>query len=54
MYSNLFQVSEAMALLSKWPHLPPEKALELLDYAYADQAVRCYAVKCLAKFTYVF
>ncbi|KAK9501564.1 hypothetical protein O3M35_012267 [Rhynocoris fuscipes] len=45
------EVAEAMALLSKWPHLPPEKALELLDYAYADQAVRCYAVKCLAKFT---
>ncbi|CAB0010965.1 unnamed protein product [Nesidiocoris tenuis] len=43
------EVSEAMALLSKWPLLPPPLALELLDYAYGDQGVRCYAVKCLSK-----
>ncbi|XP_066998274.1 phosphatidylinositol 4,5-bisphosphate 3-kinase catalytic subunit delta isoform [Anabrus simplex] len=41
------EVSEVTALLSKWPKLPVEKALELLDYAYADQAVRSYAVQCL-------
>ncbi|GLG92244.1 Phosphatidylinositol 4,5-bisphosphate 3-kinase catalytic subunit, partial [Gryllus bimaculatus] len=41
------QVSEVTALLRKWPKLPVEKALELLDYAYADQAVRSFAVGCL-------
>lgn len=35
------------ALLRKWPKLPVEKALELLDYAYADQEVRSFAVMCL-------
>ena len=35
------------ALLQEWPKLSVEKALELLDYAYADQAVRSFAVKCL-------
>lgn len=41
------EVAEIMALLKVWPPLPAEKALELLDYAYADQAVRSFAVKCL-------
>lgn len=41
------EVAEMMALLKVWPPLPAEKALELLDYAYADQAVRSFAVKCL-------
>lgn len=41
------QVSEMTALLQRWPKLPVEKALELLDYAYADQAVRSFAVQCL-------
>lgn len=40
-------IAEVTMLLSKWPKLPSEKALELLDYAYADKAVRSYAVKCL-------
>lgn len=41
------EVSEVTALLRRWPKLPVEKALELLDYAYADQAVRSFAVQCL-------
>jgi phosphatidylinositol-4,5-bisphosphate 3-kinase len=40
-------VSEVTALLKDWPKLPPEKALELLDYAYPDQGVRSFAVECL-------
>ncbi|XP_063531233.1 phosphatidylinositol 4,5-bisphosphate 3-kinase catalytic subunit delta isoform [Cydia strobilella] len=38
-------------MMSEWPMLPVESALELLDYAYADAAVRSFAVKCLAKIT---
>lgn len=34
-------------LLSEWERLAPEKAMELLDYHYADVAVRNYAVECL-------
>ncbi|KAJ9596012.1 hypothetical protein L9F63_012745, partial [Diploptera punctata] len=41
------EVSEVTTLLHHWPKLPVEKALELLDYAYADQAVRNFAVQCL-------
>jgi phosphatidylinositol-4,5-bisphosphate 3-kinase len=41
------QVSEVTSLLQRWPRLAVEKALELLDYAYADQAVRHFAVQCL-------
>ncbi|XP_064211138.1 phosphatidylinositol 4,5-bisphosphate 3-kinase catalytic subunit delta isoform [Tribolium castaneum] len=40
-------VSDVAALLKDWPKLPPEKALELLDYAYPDQRVRSFAVECL-------
>ncbi|KAL3270242.1 hypothetical protein HHI36_009298 [Cryptolaemus montrouzieri] len=39
--------AEVVALLKEWPILTSEKALELLDYAYADQEVRNYAVQCL-------
>lgn len=46
-WNNRFEVSEAISLLQKWPPLLPQKALELLDYAYADQAVRSFAVRCL-------
>ncbi|CAG9760506.1 unnamed protein product [Ceutorhynchus assimilis] len=43
------EVSQVMELLTEWPmdKLPVEKSLELLDYAFADQDVRRYAVKCL-------
>ncbi|XP_055587422.1 phosphatidylinositol 4,5-bisphosphate 3-kinase catalytic subunit beta isoform [Uranotaenia lowii] len=41
------EVAEIISLLKEWPLLPVERALELLDYAYADQYVRRYAVKCL-------
>lgn len=43
------EVSEVVSLLREWPILPVEKALELLDYAYADQEVRSFAVKCLLR-----
>ncbi|KAJ8946954.1 hypothetical protein NQ314_008755 [Rhamnusium bicolor] len=41
------EVSQVVALLREWPKLPVEKSLELLDYAYADQEVRSFAVQCL-------
>ncbi|KAJ8947735.1 hypothetical protein NQ318_017997 [Aromia moschata] len=41
------EVSQAVALLKEWPKVPLEKSLELLDYAYADQEVRNFAVQCL-------
>lgn len=40
-------VCEMVYMLQTWPLLPVEKSLELLDYAYADEEVRKYAVKCL-------
>lgn len=49
---NLYrEVAEATALVQQWPKLPVEKALELLDYAYADQNVRNFAVRCLRDVT---
>lgn len=36
-----------MYLLQKWPKLSPYRALELLDYAYADSSVRKFAIECL-------
>ncbi|XP_066595868.1 phosphatidylinositol 4,5-bisphosphate 3-kinase catalytic subunit delta isoform [Prorops nasuta] len=41
------EVAEATNLVQQWPKLPVERALELLDYAYADQNVRSFAVQCL-------
>lgn len=41
------EVSEMRILLNKWQLLTEERALELLDYAYADTAVRRFAVNCL-------
>ncbi|XP_058443761.1 phosphatidylinositol 4,5-bisphosphate 3-kinase catalytic subunit beta isoform [Malaya genurostris] len=48
-WNNRNEVAEITSLLQEWPLLPLERALELLDYAYADQYVRRYAVKCLRK-----
>lgn len=45
-------VAEVGLLLHMWPKLPAVRALELLDYAYADQAVRKYAVQCLQDMRY--
>lgn len=45
------EVSEMRRLLSKWKQLSEERALELLDYAYADSAVRRFAVQCLKNLT---
>lgn len=39
-----FQLYE---LLRRWPIIPCEVALELLDCSYTDLVVREYAVKCL-------
>ena len=46
-WNNRNEVAEVTALLKDWPTLSVERALELLDYAYADQSVRKYAVACL-------
>ncbi|XP_053691450.1 phosphatidylinositol 4,5-bisphosphate 3-kinase catalytic subunit beta isoform [Sabethes cyaneus] len=46
-WNNRNEIAEITSLLQEWPLLPVERALELLDYAYADQYVRRYAVKCL-------
>ncbi|XP_038215234.1 phosphatidylinositol 4,5-bisphosphate 3-kinase catalytic subunit delta isoform [Zerene cesonia] len=43
------EVARVAKMLSNWPMLRVESALELLDYAYADAAVRSFAVECLAK-----
>ena len=41
------QVAQMMALLEDWPQLSPNLALELLDFAYPDPAIRNFAIKCL-------
>nr|ALY05366.1 phosphatidylinositol 3-kinase [Palaemon carinicauda] len=46
-WDNKAEVAEMIALLKEWPRLPPENALELLDYAYAEPSVRSYAIDCL-------
>ncbi|XP_017779858.1 PREDICTED: phosphatidylinositol 4,5-bisphosphate 3-kinase catalytic subunit delta isoform [Nicrophorus vespilloides] len=46
-WDNQEDVGDMVHMLQRWPVLPVEKALELLDYAYADQQVRGFAVRCL-------
>lgn len=46
-YCNQSQVIQLSQLLDRWPTLPVEKALQLLDYAYPDENVRKFAVRCL-------
>ena len=46
-WNDHVEVAEATSLVLKWPKLPVERALELLDYAYADHTVRNFAVNCL-------
>lgn len=41
------EVALMTLLLKEWPTLSVERSLELLDYAYADRAVRSFAVDCL-------
>ncbi|XP_026329158.1 phosphatidylinositol 4,5-bisphosphate 3-kinase catalytic subunit delta isoform [Hyposmocoma kahamanoa] len=43
------EAASVARMLTSWPMLRVESALELLDYAYADSAVRSFAVKCLAQ-----
>lgn len=40
-------VEELHRILKQWPKLSPERALELLDFAYPDRSVREFAVNCL-------
>lgn len=46
------EAAGAASLVSKWPPLSSARALELLDYAYADRPVRSFAVKCLKDIRY--
>lgn len=46
-WKNRDEVAEVTRLLRHWPKVSIERALELLDYAYADMSVRKYAVNCL-------
>ena len=43
--------TQMQSLLQIWKDLPPNEALELLDYQYADKSVRAFAVKCLKVMT---
>lgn len=46
-WNNKDVISETVYLIQGWHKLSVERALELLDFAYADQEVRSFAVKCL-------
>uniref|UniRef100_A0A0P4WF28 Phosphatidylinositol-4,5-bisphosphate 3-kinase n=2 Tax=Scylla olivacea TaxID=85551 RepID=A0A0P4WF28_SCYOL len=46
-WDNKAEVAEMISVLEDWPKLSPDRALELLDYAYAEPAVRSYAIECL-------
>lgn len=46
-WNNRDEISEITRLILGWKPVSIERALELLDYAYADQTVRRFAVHCL-------
>ncbi|KAK2151241.1 hypothetical protein LSH36_371g03029 [Paralvinella palmiformis] len=46
-WDDHIQVALMHALLQIWKELPPEHALELLDFRYPDMEVRRFAVRCL-------
>ncbi|XP_065186967.1 phosphatidylinositol 4,5-bisphosphate 3-kinase catalytic subunit beta isoform-like [Sycon ciliatum] len=50
-WNNREHVSRMLVLLQSWKKIKPEAALELLDYQYAEQSVRMYAVSSLSDFT---
>lgn len=50
-WNNCQSVAQMLTLLRSWTPLPPEQAMELLDYQYADQNVRSFAVRSLESFT---
>lgn len=52
-WNNRDEVSEMRSILTQWPDLNVEYALELLDYAYADSGVRKFAIQCIQKIRYV-
>ena len=39
-WNDYKETAEMLSLLPNWPKLPPARALELLDFAYADAGVR--------------
>ena len=51
-WNNQKKVATALCLLNKWPKIQPDKALELLDYAYPDSMVRKYAIECIKGLLY--
>ena len=40
---------QLQSIMQAWRPLPPEEALELLDYVYQDPYVRAYAVRCISE-----
>lgn len=52
-WNNRDEVSEMRSILTQWPDLYVEHALELLDYAYADSGVRKFAIQCIKKIRYI-
>ena len=47
LYVVMLSSLQLQSILQAWRPLPPEEALELLDYAYQDINVREFAVNCL-------
>ena len=43
-WNDYKEVAEMLSLLQQWPIMPPSRALELLDFAYADAAVIIFLV----------
>ena len=48
-WSNMDSVAEVRVILDRWPEIPINTALELLDYSFADPSVREFAVKNLSQ-----
>nr|CAH0099295.1 unnamed protein product [Daphnia galeata] len=46
-WNDYKETAEMLSLLPNWPKLPPARALELLDFAYADAGVRSFAIECV-------
>ncbi|EKE42120.1 hypothetical protein ENUP19_0207G0012 [Entamoeba nuttalli] len=45
--TDVHAVAELHRLLSDWPLLEPQTAIEMLDFKFPDQRVRDFALKCL-------
>ena len=46
-YTNYQEVQNLHRMLRKWPLIPFQFALQLLDYSYPDERVHEFAIKCL-------